>query len=328
VEPILDELSLVPCPVWSPAKRVETLARTLKALDSLGAARVLRSVTDAVNRDIAQGRGLKDWCFDPQTQAENREAGLFLAARLAKQPFIDGPVGLFAKAEGPRALETRTADGGLVYGLGLAALEDGFLTVLGSASKAQGEVVQVQIVDCSEDELQTSTVRVNCYVLEQDVCSDQNAIQEKINQSLGNGSTLVTRLVEVFPNLIIGPEALSAFKALTGTEPVFGQLKRHLHALNKAVSIWQEGAAFEPQLQIQGVTFSPESAQTLTHSKFGAMRHFSTPNGFTHEQWSWHTKLKGGTGARLYFRAVKTGNVKQVLIGYFGAHLPCVRYPT
>ena len=40
------------------------------------------------------------------------------------------------------------------------------------------------------------------------------------------------------------------------------------------------------------------------------------------------TKLTGGAGARLYFRAVRTTADTVVLVGYFGDHLPTVRYRT
>ena len=97
MEVILDESSLVPCGGWSPALRIKTLASTLKSLDQLGCARVLRSIRAAADQDIGQGRGLRGWCFDPTT---NRDAGKFVAQRLGKQPFIDGDDGLFAAEPG------------------------------------------------------------------------------------------------------------------------------------------------------------------------------------------------------------------------------------
>ncbi len=37
MEPILDESSLIPCLKWSPAQRIETVAKVLQALHRLGA---------------------------------------------------------------------------------------------------------------------------------------------------------------------------------------------------------------------------------------------------------------------------------------------------
>jgi hypothetical protein len=57
------------------------------------------------------------------------------------------------------------------------------------------------------------------------------------------------------------------------------------------------------------------------------MRDFPSPEGFEQERWSLHTKLTGGAGARMYFRAIRSPEGVAVLIGYFGHHLPCMRYP-
>lgn len=115
---ILDETSLVPCNDWNPARRIQTLATSLKKLDELGCSRVLRSVRTAADHDIGQGHGLRRWCFDQRT---NREAGRFIAQRLDKQPFIDGANGLFATVEGERVIEGRVL-GTTVIGLTFAAL--------------------------------------------------------------------------------------------------------------------------------------------------------------------------------------------------------------
>ena len=102
MEPALDEASLIPCTKTPLADRVRQLADTLKALDSLGAPRVLRSVRDAADRDLADGRGLRQWCFDKLTP---RDAGRFVAIRLDKAPYIDGRDGLFVEAEAGRAIQ-------------------------------------------------------------------------------------------------------------------------------------------------------------------------------------------------------------------------------
>jgi len=53
---------------------------------------------------------------------------------------------------------------------------------------------------------------------------------------------------------------------------------------------------------------------------------FPMPKGFKKRRWSDHTKLSGGAGARLYFHSERTGETAVVLIGYFGDHLPTVRF--
>ncbi len=320
MEPVLDETSLVPCANWTPGTRIAALSSVLVALDRLGVSKVLRSVSDAADRDIAQGRGLRDWCFDRST---NRDAGRLLALRLSRQPFIDGPIGLLACAEGVRVLETRV-DKHLVYGLGMGALENRIVVALAGSARPVGASIDVTILDATADEIFASTVPVFAYAHGSEIDQQTVAIQALVDASLRNGKLLVERFAEVFPHLRMGSHAADAMRRLTGSEPVYRQLLRHLHALNAAISSWREGEPLVPQ----GITFSPESAATLENGKFGPMRDFPTPDGFTHERWSLHTKLTGGAGARLYYRPVRTAQTKLVLIGYFGPHLPCVRYPT
>lgn len=320
MDPLLDETSLVPCAAWEPGKRISALSSVLAALDRLGAARVLRSVSDAADRDICQGRGLRAWCFDANT---NRDAGRLLATRLARQPFIDGREGLFAVAEGARVLEVRV-DSGLAYGLGLGALESRVVAALASGARPIGSTVAVEILDATADEIISASVDVFVYVQGPEVCRDATHLQALVDDSLVNGRVILARFPEVFPGLRLGARASDAIGQLTGAEPVFRQLLRHLRALNAAVVSWTAGSPYEPQ----GVTFSPESAQTLSHGRFGPLRDFPPPEDFPHERWSLHTKLTGGSGARMYFRPVWTDQTKAVLIGYFGAHLPCVRFPT
>jgi len=320
MEPALDETSLTPCPEWTPSARISALSNVLKAFDSVGAPRALRSVSDAADRNIAQGRGLRSWCFE---RGPNRDAGLFVASRLSRQPFIDGPNGLLALAEGHRVLETQT-NGSLVYGLGLGALEGRPVVSLASGAMPTGRSVQVQVLDASSDTLEVKDVPVFAYACGNEVAADAPQLQGLLDAAISNGQVLLERLAEAFPHLRVGPRASESFAALTGSEPVFRQLVRHLRALNSAAEAWVAGVPYRPE----GITFSQESDQTLSHWRFGPIRDFPAPEGFPDERWSLHTKLTGGAGARMYFRAVRTAETKSVLIGYFGAHLPCVLYPT
>lgn len=319
MEPALDESSLVPCPEWAPAIRIAALSTVIKEFDRVGLPRVLRSVSDAADRDISQGRGLRSWCFD---RGLSRDAGLLVASRLARQPFIDGPDGLMARAEGNRVLETRT-NGNLVYGLGLGALEGRPVALLAGSTAPVGRPVDVQILDASTDPITVTQASVITYARGDEVTANVSDLHGLVDASVSNGQVLLERASEVFPHLHIGPRATDALAALTGAEPVFQQLIRHLRALNSAAEAWAAGAPYQPQ----GITFSPESDQTLSHGRFGPMRDFPSPNGFQQERWSLHTKLTGGAGARMYFRAVRGPQGAAVLIGYFGPHLPCVRYP-
>lgn len=319
MEPVLDETSLVPCNVWEPGRRITLLSEVLATLDELGAPRALRCVRDAADRDIRDGRGLRSWCFD----RANIDAGRLLASRLSRHPFIDGSDGLFARAEGNHVMETRVGTQ-LVLGLGLAAVEGGIATALGGANRAAGRSFDVNLCDCDGEQIGASSVPVFVYVKREEVRTDREVIIASIERSITNGQALVGRVNEVFPRVRLGLDAIHSVAALSGAEPLFRQLIRHLRALNDAACAWPENSAFE----LRGVIYSPESKQTLEHFRYGPMRDFPVPDGFVFDRWSLHTKLTGGAGARLYFRPVRAEGSAVVLIGYFGPHLPCVRYPT
>lgn len=318
MEPILEETCLVPCPTRPAPARILELALALKALDGLGFRRVLRSVKDAADRDIDGGRGLRHWCFD---RATSRDAGRLVASRLAAQSFIDGPSGLFAAAEGERAVEARLA-GTCVYGAGLAALTDGLLVILASEARPSCEQVRVVLTVLEEVGERTESLEVIAVARASDVESQRALLVERIDRSVQDGKSLAQRMAELFPRVLLGERAREQISALVGTETVFRQLVRHLRALDTGVLRWAKGTVFEPV----AVTFSVESKATLDDGTLGPLRDFPVPPGFEAERWSLHTKLTGGAGARLYFRAVRTPERAVVLVGYFGAHLPTVRF--
>ncbi len=145
---------------------------------------------------------------------------------------------------------------------------------------------------------------------------------ERLDLSVANGSDLLGRAEDMFPRLRFGDLAFVQIEALSGNETVFRQLIWHLRVLNQSALDWREGP-FEPR----GISYSVESAATLDHGRYGPMRDFPAPVGFTNGRWSLHTKLTGGNGARMYYRFEVLEGAAIVAIGYFGEHLPTVRYP-
>ncbi|MBK8015073.1 MAG: hypothetical protein IPK13_27455 [Deltaproteobacteria bacterium] len=213
-------------------------------------------------------------------------------------------------------------EGRRVFGLGLAAMTDGVATRLVSANLSNASSVKVQLLFVDEDGEQTQSSAVLCLLDAADVDTHRALLQHKVDQSVRDGQTLLHRVGELFPRLLMGDTARTQIGALTGTEPVFGQVLRHLRVLNHAAVEWAAGTSFSPS----GISFSVESQATLDDGKLGPMRDFPTPEGFAHERWSLHTKMTGGNGARLYFRGVRREGAGFVLIGYCGDHLPTVRY--
>lgn len=319
VEPILDESTLGPSTTHSPEARIEVLAETLKAFDAVGAARVLRSVRDAADRDLQAGRGLRSWCFSGSTP-KAKDAGRFVAVRLDRQPFIDGADGLFAAAEDRRAVEARL-QGVPVVGLGFAALTEGFVVALTTDVRTTGGPLTVDVTILDDDGTREERIDVQVFTSAREVSGAREELVQQVDRAVPDGPSIIARLTELFPRLRLGDDAQKPIAALTGRETVFRQLVRHLRALDEGARIWDKGS-YAPL----AVSFSVESEATLTHGTYGPMRDFSVPAGFRCERWSLHTKLTGGAGARLYFRAERADGQPLVLVGYFGNHLPTVRY--
>ncbi|ADL55556.1 hypothetical protein [Gallionella capsiferriformans] len=316
---ILDESTLAPCGSWNPARRILALASTISALDELGCARVLRSVRTAADQDIGQGCGLRRWCFDPGT---NRDAGILIAQRLGKQPFIDGAEGLFAMVEGARAIEGHLGNVSVI-GLAFAALTNQPAVALGSANFHNSTELAIDLATLDGDDEFWETIQVCRLVTKEDACQRSESITRGIEDSVANGKQLIERASDLFPQLRFGPRALQQITGLTGNEPVFHQLFRHLRALDQGVSSWQPDTQYSPA---SAISWSRESNATLQHASHGPLRDFPMPQGFTSRRWSDHTKPSGGNGARLYFHAERAGDEALVLIGYFGEHLPTVRF--
>lgn len=157
-----------------------------------------------------------------------------------------------ARAEGNRILETQV-NGTLVYGLGLGALEGRLVALLSSSTLPVGRLVDVQILDASTDPIAVTQASVTTYCCGDEVAADATDLHGLVDASVSSGQVLLERASEVFPHLRIDPRAADAFSALTGAEPVFQQLIRHLRALNSAADAWAAGAQYQPQ----GITFSP-----------------------------------------------------------------------
>lgn len=316
---VLDESSLIPCTGAGPAQRIQTLASTLKALDRLGCARALRSVRDAADLDIGEGRGLRGWCFDRST---DRDAGRFVAQRLGKQPFIDGTGGLLGVIEGSRLIEGRY-EGKFVAGLTYAALTTSPAVAVRDEVVPIGTELAIEIITLDEEGEFREMAPVHRLVTEEHVLQRGGFIRSAIESALDNGQTLLMQSQDIFPRLRFGPKALQQIDQLSGNEPVFLQLIRHLRALDQGAAAWLPDMAFSPA---EAIAWSRESNATLAHGSYGPMRDFPMPEGYPQLRWSNHTKLSGGVAARLYFHAERFEDGAVVLIGYFGEHLPTVRY--
>ncbi|MEX1363436.1 MAG: hypothetical protein AB1Z98_09940 [Nannocystaceae bacterium] len=316
--PILDESSLVPDERMSPPERISSLAGVLKALDSRGAEAVLRSVRDASDRDIGGYRGLRYWCR-AFSEGVDRDAGLLIATRLAKQPFLDGPDGLFARAEGDQAIEAHV-NHQVVVGLGYAALTDGIAVGLPSTNSSSSEVVAVEVTRSDGDELVQEQVEVLRLLGAGGVTQHAEWIDARVFVCR-SGADLLAQADRLLPHLRFGDRARAQLSALSGVDPQFLQIVRHLRALDLGAREWPKDKSFSPA---GSVRYSDESNKTMDDPRLGKLREFPVPEGFKRFRWRFHTKL--GRGTRIYFQAERQEDGAVVLVGYVGPHLKTAKF--
>jgi hypothetical protein len=253
-----------------------------------------------------------------------------VALRLDKAPFIDGPDGLFVGLEGERAIHPSIRDV-CSFGAGQVALSDGVLVLLSGSAWPPTRPIVVRLDVLAEDDEWTDNVVVDAVDSPSEVLALEGPIVRKIESALDTGAVLVGRLSELCPHVILGDRAIEQLSSLFGSEPYFPQVMRHLRALDRAAQDWTPNTPFKPE----GVTFSVESEATLKHGSYGPLRDFPTPLGFQAGRWTLHTKLTGGSGARIYYKtseiedmsadAVSTRRLR-VAVGYLGPHLPTVKF--
>jgi hypothetical protein len=310
VEPILDESSLVPCSTRCPGARIEALAQTLQALDGLGVATVLRSVQDAPDRDLGAGRGLRGWCFDPNTP---RDAGRLVANRLSKQPYIDGDGGLFAKAEGARAAEA-LVDGRQVVGLGLAAMTDAIVVALATDQRTAGGVITVDITYVDDDGQQEEHAEVFAFTTAQEVADARQIIIDRVGSYIKKPSEAFRAAVQGSPDLILHPDALNDADQLVEHRWRFAEEGAKLLARYAAS---EDLGPLREWKQKFAVDFAANGRVSFKYrwTCKGEYREGST---------EWHLKEGDNTSkrsaARIYFARVEFGEGARIVVLYVGPH--------
>lgn len=320
MEPILDETTLKPSCYLSPKDRITRLALTLCALDRLGIPRVLRSVEN-LNLEIGGGKGFLAWCNDSSLDIDSRR---LIKNRLAKSPYIDGADGLLAQTEGERAIEGKV-NGEKVFGLTLAALKEGFVVILESEinPSVPTSPANVELTVLEGQNILEESINVKRFANTQDVEYHLRWIKSRNFEEISDGSLLIKRAPEIFPNIRFGRLAIEQIEKLNGSELYFKQVLKHLDILDKTAELWLPRTRFSPK----GLSCSDESTSTRSNRSCLNSRRFPAPEGYSVPFWTRHTKPTGGN-VRLYFHPFLSEREKVVLIGYLGPHLPTSKFPT
>lgn len=315
IEPVLNELSLVPAPVPID-ERIQSLIDVLRKLDALGFPRVVRRTRDALDQEVIDGTSLKTWILRKAPQDIRR----YLGGRLEKAPFVED---LHKQhQDSTKTLFEALCNDQPAHGACVAHLHDA--PAISLRGIPRWEIDPLTLILRKLDEETESFFEIPVDVVHictpQQVDRRENLLRERLFRTVANGPELWKRKTEIFPRLDFCNAVERQICELSGNEFFFQHIVAALARLDIALRDWTSGSLHP------GMTSSAESKQTMDHSVFGPMRRFGCPDGDERE-FTNHLKLYSCNWRIHYFELRKeTGG--RAFIGYVGVHLPTVRYRT
>jgi len=285
-----------------------------KAVAECGSQKVLRTKRNLMSELLARQYTVSHWLQDRRV---NRDERLLFKTVAAKAPFIEE---LWNSLESDDlGLHEFYFEAQKAEGLGVAYLQDTCALSLGGDPRFEQDPIRVkyQVMYALNGRLRSETVEV-CSLSNLDHVSHRCAwIGERAQREVIDGVSLWERRDSVFPRLAFLPATKAQIQQLSGREPHFRQVLRHLSLLNSAMKEWV-GGPYNPE----GIEWSTESLSTRTSKKHEDARRFPGSNGSS-EIYNYHTKIRG-INWRIYFRPDTEKQI--VTIAYIGKHLPTARY--
>lgn len=312
---VFDESSIDSLIMSVPIARSSMTATVMgaKRLVQLGFPRDLRVVSDILYKNIAQEYKLIQWINDKEVDVELRR---YFKSLISKGPNIESVLEEIELTK--NSAYEFNLNGQKVFGIGVGVLTNAPVISAGCNSNCNIKIVNITITTIKDEDITTRDTYITIYHCPISI----NNNEEKLLGLLSNDIRCGTDIVDhpCLTNLEICAAAKRQLKELSGNEPYFHQVIRHLLILNSSIKYWSTAKG----LTISGMTYSEESSATLNHPRYGEDRKFLCPDG-QRRQFSLHSKPTGGN-IRIYFFPI--GISKKAYIGYVGRHLPSVEYPT
>lgn len=284
-----------------------SLQETVQAAVQRGLPSILRIHEGFWAAQTAVGYSLANWLADPTIERERKQK---LRSAVGKAPFLE-TLHRSAEDERSRAVEALW-EGQRALGLGLAVMRSDPVVSLSTPRFCIDPLsVIVRYVSDADD---TETIETVCNFHGHRAVELRGSwITSRQQQELRDGSEIVRRCAEILERLEFTNTAIAQLNHLTGNEPVFPFVVRHLFALNEQARGWDGTKPFS-----DGYPFpcSEESGPTL--QMYGETRRFICPDG-EKRLFTWHSKINLEKW-RIHF--IDQPSVRQVLVGYIGKHLP------
>lgn len=322
MDPVLHELSVAPVSAAA-EERLAALASTLRSLDDLGLARVLRRTRDALDRYVEGEVTLREALL----KHPHREQRTFLLGRLSKAPFVEE---MHRNREAAtKSMIEGAAGEARCRGAVFAYLTNAPAVSLFGHEAWEADAIPLSLVRMREEAdeagapdgtLEKDDVEVLQVATPGHVARCAKTLRERVLRAVSAGRELWERRGELFPRLDLGPDVEAQLGELTDVVEGFHLVVEALARLDAALRSWGDGP-LEP-----GMKFSPESPSTLNHSTYGPLRDFRCADGQT-MRFSLHLKLFAGN-RRIYYAAYRSDGVGRAHVGYVGPHLSTTKYPT
>ena len=293
------------------------LIQVIRGVIRQGAQRTLRTTRNFASQNLAPDYSFANWMNDSSVDLEARR---FVKTVAAKAPFLED---YYSREEGRREeLVEFLFDGQSSLGLGMAFLLDTAAVSLDGDNRFTTDPVLVQLNSLIEGEdaaIDERVVHVCCLSTIEHVHQRRTWITERIQREVRSGMELWKRRESILGNLVFCVQVRHQLENLTGNEPYFRQILRHLFELHRYLGEWDIGP-----FTLAGISWSEESRETLEHPEYGPLRKLECPDGIE-RTFSLHSKPTGGN-IRIYFFPIQERQI--AYIGYIGTHLPTVRHRT
>ena len=290
-------------------RRMKTVVDVISLCAKHGNSGPLRTLRTFLACALCGGYTIRHWLGDNGVPSEQRSR---FKTAVSKGPWVEECIEM-GEQEG-RALFEFHFGTEKVYGLGAAYLTGSPTVSLTGDVRFEVDPVRIRVSKLDTEVLLVEEKEVCSLTTTAQVTNRVNWLQDRLQKDIPDGKVAWEKQTEYFPNLIFCREAGSALRALSGREPYFYQICRHLFVLNSFCAEW-------PNLGLSAltaITWSEESDSTLNNRRLRAMREFNCPDG-ERRLFSPHSKPTGGN-IRIHFLPLR--EQKKILIGYMGDHLP------
>lgn len=314
IEMVFNELSTIPpaTDIYKARIWMSNFTDLMINATARGVKRILRTREDFYSILLAPEYSIAYWYNDNSVDKEQKR---FFYSISTKIPLLAGLENTeYADFE---RLSDFTFEGENAPGLGIAYLIEALAISILSSEKWNKSNLIIQLIRFEEKSLIERDVFVNHASKTEHIDNLSDWINGRLKDNIIDIKDLWIRRYELFPSLIFCDSVEDQISNIFPNNPIFHQIKNRLFEMQSFCDQWSKGPLIVKNLP--GLA-TPESQATL--ERFAAERMFRCPDGET-RIFSWHVKLTPGAW-RIHFFPIE--NIRKIIIGYIGPHLPTVRH--